>query len=307
MGTPDKSRQTAAPNSSPGTAPTLFRVAVDIKREIFSDHVLMVASGLAFHAMLAVLPALAAIAAVWQMVADPALLDSALNASEGLLPPAALELAREFITSVPEGFGLGLGLLLNLAFVLWTSQRSASGLISALNIVFDETEKRGRLRRALAALGVAVGGVGLLLVALVALAIMPLILSRFPSTGLGNLSYLRWPLLGVAFFGGVGLLFSFGPSRRTALWKPFTWGTLAATVLWLLISFGLNLYVTYAGAFGRLYGSISSVIVALLWFYLSALSVLTGAEIDATLQERREGRSKPGLKRDLRSRESGST
>lgn len=300
---PNQDRPTASFDPDPKKSRTLSRLAFAIKREIFSDHILMVASGLAFHAMLAVLPALAAIAAVWQLVADPAVLDRALNASAGPLPPAALKLAREFITSVPDGFGLGLGLFLNLVFVLWTAQRSASGLISALNIVFEETEKRGRLRRILAGLGIAVGGVGFLLVSLAALALLPVLAPHFQDAGLDSLSYLRWPVLALTFFGGVGLLFSFGPCRQTPKWKPLSWGTMAATVLWLLISFGLNLYVTYAGSFGQLYGSISSVIVALLWFYLSALAVLTGAEVDVTLQQQIEGRPHSRLKEELRSHE----
>jgi membrane protein len=282
----------------------LLRVARDVKREIFSDHVLMVASGLAFHAMLAVLPTLAGITVIWQMVGDPALLDRALNTTEGLFPTSALALAREFTTSVPDGLGLGVGLLLNLAFILWTAQRSASGLISALNIVFDERETRSRVHRTLAALGIALGGMTFMLVALGALAVIPLVSSQFPGIGIGSVAYLRWPLLGLAFFGGVGLLFSFGPSRKTARWKPLTWGTLTATLLWMLISIGFNVYLGLAGSFGTLYGSISSVVIALLWFYLSALAVLIGAEVDATLADGGERLSDSSLKRDLRRRES---
>jgi membrane protein len=290
----------------PGWSRPLLRAAAEVKREIFSDHVLMVASGLAFHAMLAVLPTLAAIAAVWQIVADPALLEQALQSTEGLLPSGTLDLARDFITSVPDGFGLGLGLMLNLAFVLWTAQRSASGLISALNIVFDENETRGRLRRALAGLGIAIGGVGYLLVSLATLALMPILASRTQSQAVQYVEYLRWPLLGLTFFFGIGLLFSFGPCRKEPKWRPFTWGSAVATLLWMSISFGLTIYVSYAGSFGRLYGSISSVIVALLWFYLSALAVLAGAELDAALQQQKDGQPRSALKDDLRRREGGS-
>lgn len=144
-----------------------------VRREIFSDHVLIVASGLAFHAILAVLPVLAAIAAVWQLVSDPAILEQALEQTKGLLPAMVVELVRSFITSVPDGFGLGVGLLLNVAFVLWTAQRSASGLISALNIAFDAQENRSRWRRALAGLGIATGGVAYLMVSLGMLAVIP--------------------------------------------------------------------------------------------------------------------------------------
>lgn len=102
---------------------------------------------------------------------------------------------------------------------------------------------------------------------------------------------------------GVGLLFSFGPCRKNPKWHPFTWGAVAATLSWLLISFGLTVYVEHAGSFGRLYGSVSSVIVALLWFYLSALSVLAGAEIDATLEQRKMGWQRSPLKDELRGKE----
>jgi membrane protein len=276
-----------------------------LRSEIFSDHVLMVASGLAFHAMLAVLPTLAAIAAIWQLVGDPAVLERALGTIQGFLPSDTVDLAREFITSVPKGLGLGLGLALNLCFILWTGQRAASGIISALNIVFDEKEKRSRTRRALAAFGIAVGGIAFILVAFGALALVPILNVLLPGTGLDQLAYLRWPLLGLAFLGGVGTLFSFGPSRKHAKWRPFTWGSLTAALLWMLVSLGFSFYVGSAGSFGQLYGSVSSVVVALLWFYLTALAVLTGAEIDAMLQAGCEQQGRSSLKDELRSREAG--
>lgn len=286
-----------------GHEPIVESVAAEVRREIFSDHVLMVASGLAFHAMLAVLPVLAAIAAVWQLVSDPAILEKALEQTKGLLPSTVVELTGSFVTSVPEGFGLGVGLLLNLVFVLWTAQRSASGLISALNIAFDTKETRGRWGRAFAGLGIALGGVAYLLVSLGTLAVFPFLVGRMDAAPLQQLAFLRWPLLGLTFFAGVGLLFSFGPCRKNPRWHPFTWGALAATLSWLLISFGLTIYVEHAGSFGRLYGSISSVIVALLWFYLSALSLLAGAEIDAALEQRKTGRHRSRLKEGLREKE----
>ena len=282
----------------------LLGVARDLKSEVFSDHVLMVASGLAFHAMLAVLPTLAAIAAVWQLVADPQMLENALDTLTSLLPPEAVGLARQFITSVPQGLGLGLGLALNLIFILWTAQRAASGIISALNIVFDKTEKRSRVRRALAAFGIAVGGILFILVALMALALVPLLTAVLPNSGLGRLGYLRWPLLGAVFLVGVGTLFSFGPSRDRSQWRPVTWGSVTATALWLIVSIGFSLYVSHAGSFGQLYGSLSAVIVALLWFYLTALAVLTGAEVDANLQGLDGHRGRSRLKDHLRSHES---
>lgn len=282
-----------------------FETAVTLKREIFSDHVLMVASGLAFHAMLAVLPTVAAVAAVWQLVGDPQILDRALDAVTGVLPSETVGLVREFVTSVPGGLGLGVGLALNIALILWTGQRAASGVISALNIVFDERERRGRVRRALTGFGIAVGGVVFVLAAFAALAFVPLLGALLPDTPVGRLGYLRWPLLGLAFLVGVGTLFSYGPSRKAGGWRPITWGSVTATGLWILVSLGFTVYVGNAGSFGRLYGSISSVVIALLWFYLTALAVLAGAEIDAMREAGRGRREGGSLKKELRSRESG--
>lgn len=271
-----------------------------LKREIIIDHVLIVASGLAFHAVLAVLPALAAIAAIWQLLAGPELLKRALESGDGLLPQGALDLAQEFTTSVAEGFGPGLNLLFACMLILWTSQRSASGLITALNIVFDRSERRPLLRRALVALGIACGGMIFLFLSLAALAIFPMLGPVVADNTSAWIVLFRWPLLAIGFWLAVGLLFSYAPHWAKPHWRPFSWGSITATVLWLCASWALSTYVSHAGAFGRFYGSISAVIVLLLWFYVSALAVLTGAELDALLQQRRRERARTNADRPSR-------
>ncbi len=116
--------------------------------ETFSDHVLMVGAGLAFYAVFGLLPALAAAAALWGQVGDFASLNQSFQAGKGVLPDQASGLLRQFITDVPEGFGGGIGLLINLGLVVVTSYRAAGGLLTALNIVYDVTETRTRIRRA---------------------------------------------------------------------------------------------------------------------------------------------------------------
>jgi membrane protein len=255
--------------------------AAVLKTEVFSDHLLMAAAGLAFHAIVAVLPALAAVAAIFQLLGDSAILERGLNAARGFLPSAAVELAREFITSVPNDLGIGIGLIVNLGIILWTAQRAADGLISALNMAFDVKEERDRLQRALAALAVAIGGFGFMLFSLAALTAGLVVDTWLTDTPLRHLAYLRWPVLGLALLLGLGILYSFGPNRRLERWQPITWGSAIATILWMLVSFGFSLYVKHAGSFGQLYGSLSSVVVVLLWFYFSAFTVLFGAEVDA--------------------------
>lgn len=271
-----------------------WRMIRRFKEEVFSDHLLMVASGMAFHGIVGVLPALAAVAVVWGMVLGPEALEGSVDASSNVLPDEAVSLVRQFVTSVPEGLGLGIGLAVNGLFILWTAQRAASGLITALNIVYDERERRGRLHRATVALGIAVGGMGVLLILLMLLALPALLPGDGAMARL--MGILRWPALAVIFALALGVLFTVGPSREQPRRQWVSWGAVVSTMLWVAVSYGLSLYVAHAGSFGRYYGSLGAAIVLLMWFYLSALAVLAGGEINALLEESRDRRPRSRMK-----------
>ncbi|MEX6505310.1 YihY/virulence factor BrkB family protein [Jiella sp. M17.18] len=274
-------------------------ILVDLKQEVFSDHMLMVASGLAFHGIVALMPVLASIAVVWTMIGGLDVLKSALDALQGVLPDDMLRLARSFVSQAPSRFGLGIGLAINFVIVLWTAWRSASGLITALNIMADEPEKRSRVRRGLTSFAIAIGGTAFLLFALTVLAAPALLPSG--SILVGDL---RWPILAATLFAALAILFRVGPSREQPRWAPLLTGAGIGTALWLAVSYGLTVYVSTAGSYGQLYGPISSVVLTLIWFYVSALTVLTGAELDAMFQERVTGRRRGGtLQKQLRERE----
>ncbi len=98
-------------------------------------------------------------------------------------------------------------------------------------------------------------------------------------------------------------LFSYGPNHAWRRWRWINWGAFSATVLWSIASIGVSFYTAHIASFGRMYGSLGAVAVVLLWFYVSALAILAGAEIDATLAARVERRQQGGLKADLRQRE----
>lgn len=278
-----------------------------LRREVFSDHLLMIAAGLALHGLLGALPALALAAALWGMVGDLSALQRTVAQVGGFLPDEAVGLIGEFVTDVPEGFGGGVALGVSLVVALWAAQRGAGGLITALNIVHDTVERRGRLRRMGVALLVALGGMTLLLLTLALLAVPPLLRAAWPDLPLLRLVSLgRWPALVLLFALGLGLLFRFAPSRERPERRWLSWGAVTGTLLWIAASYGLSLYVSHVASFGRLYGSLGAVVVVLLWFYLTAVSVLTGAEINALLSQRRPGEGRcagPDAQRALRARE----
>jgi membrane protein len=263
----------------------------------------MLAAGLALYGLFGALPALAAAAAVWGLFAKLSDLSQPFEGANSILPEQAIELLKQFVTSVPAGFGWGVGFGLSLGFAIWSAARAASGLITALNIAYDRTEQRSRPRRAGVALLVALGGTGVLLCALVLLTVPALLAARSTDMWHHVILLARWPALAVLFALALGLLFRFAPSPGQKRTGWLNWGAVIGTVLWAGASFGMSLYVRYLGGFGRLYGSLGTVVVVMLWFYFTALAVLVGAEVNAMREQLAEGRPKNSLKHALRQRE----
>ena len=270
-------------------APVVTHLLRALWREVRDDHARIIAAGLAYYAVFGLLPAVAAAAALWGVVGDTGALRATLQDTGGVVPPAIVDLLQPFLTSVPRGFGGGLALALNLLLVVWTAFRAAGALLTALNVVYDVEETRGRLRRSLVALAVGVAGILALFTAAALLAAAPLAAGWLRGGIALPWLWLRWPGLVVLFAAMLALLFRLGPNRGASPAGPLCWGVLGATGLVLMASAGISLYVANLANFGRLYGSLGSFAVALLWLYACALAVLVGAEIDASLTSRGGG------------------
>lgn len=281
---------------------TTWHLARRLMSEIFSDHALMVAAALAFYAMFGVLPALAAAAALLSRALGTGALTTLSTAAEPV-PTGAMPLLSQFLTSIPAGFGNGWLLAVNLGLVVISAYQAAGGLITALNIVYDAVEHRGRARRALVALLVGMGGIALLFVGLAVIA-APLLLAQSPGRGVVlRLLWLRWLVLSVLLVGALVLVLTYAPSRQRSTWYRVTLGAVVATVLWVAATYGVSFYAQHIAALGRFYGSLSAVAILLLWFYVVSLAVLIGGELDALLQARIDGCPPSRMKQELRRRE----
>ncbi len=267
-------------------------------QEIFNDHATVIAAGLAYYAIFGLLPGLAGAAALWGLFSDTDALQSVLQDSGNVMPSAAAGLLKPFITSVPRGFGGGLALLLNVLLVVWTAFRAAGGLLTGLNIVYDVEERPSRAQRAGVALAIGIGGIMAMFMAVALLALAPLAAASLHSAFAPLLMLLRWPVLVSMFAAMLALLFRYAPNRPSVRMAPLCWGVASATVLCLLSSAGISLYVGHFANYGRLYGALGGIAVVLLWLYVCSLALLVGAEIDAVLTSRqtdRPDRSRNGL------------
>jgi membrane protein len=276
-----------------------------VGKEVLSDHATMTAGALAFYSLLAIVPVLVAVSALYGLVADPQTVHRSLEALRGFLPDQAVDLLANTLNGHGVGLGLGIGLFVSIVIVLWTAQWAASGLITALNIVFDTTEERSFLGRQIASLVLALAGILFLAASLLIVALLPALRSVFvPKMPHLLLLSLRWPLLAFILVGGLSTLYCRAPCRSRDHCRWLNGGAFLATLLWIGVSFAFTEYLRHAGSYNRIYGSLGGVAIFVTWLYLSGLIVLLGAEFEAALEARRTGRGERRAKRILHQHES---
>lgn len=274
-----------------------------IGREIVSDHATMTAAGLAFYSLLGIIPVLVAMSTLYGLFADPTTVRRMVSGLRGFVPGQAVDVVSSSLDR-SGGLGLGFGLAISLLIVLWTAQWAASGLITALNIVFDMPENRRFVARQALALAVAIGGIVLVFIALVVVALLPAVRAMYTiDLPFPVLVSIRWPLLAALFMLWLSVLYSVGPSRPQPRWRWLSWGAAVATVLWIGLSAAFSAYAASAASFNRLYGSLGGVAIFLFWLYLSGLIILLGAEFEAELEARQRGHQESEAKRLLMERE----
>jgi membrane protein len=268
----------------------------NVWRESVTDRTMLAASGLAFFAMFALLPAIAGVGALYALIADPKRLERQLAMLEGELPGGVVDILREFVTTVPAGLGFGAGLFLNLLIVLWTVQRSASGIITALNIVHNTQEKRGRWRRERAALAVAGGSLLFLFLSLFLIALLPLFGSALDADLRTTFTVLRWPLLAVLFLAYLSAVYRIAPAEPPRRFSWISIGSGVALALWLAATGLFSLYLNHVGGFGAYYGSATAPVVLMTWLFLSSWVVMIGAEVNEQVVETKEGTTREDVK-----------
>ena len=267
----------------------------DVRARVRDHQVPIFAAAIAFFGFLALVPTLVAAISIYGMVGDPEVVVSQMTDLTSSLP----ESTGEFLTSQMERIALsssgeiGLALAVSLLVALASASGAVANLMKVLNVVYDVPETRGFVRLRLTALGLLVGTLVVFGAAIVALTSLPAIVA---STGLGRparvlISLARFPLLLVLMMIGLTVLYTYGPDRPRrraplSLVPPtrmrfLALGPFVATVLWLLVSFGFSIYAQNFSSYADTYGIFAGIVILLVWFQLTALIVIVGAEIDA--------------------------
>lgn len=260
------------------------------------DNLSGLAAGAAFYALLSIFPTLTALVSLYGLAADPNMVARQVTTMEGILPPEAVELVATwiqiFVQGPPSRFGIGLIVSMLLAF--WSAWSATSILMTAIHICYGEEEKRGFVRFNLHAVALTVGLALFGIVALAIVAVLPAALAFLPvPDALGDvIALVRWPILAGIIMIALAIVYHYGPDRAEPKWRWISWGAVAATALWILGSVAFTIYVSRFGNYDKTYGSLSAVIILLLWLDLSAYITLIGAELNAEI-DRQAARQAP--------------
>ena len=269
------------------------RILANVYNETNRDNVSVMAAGVAFWTFLSIFPGMSALISIYGLVADPTIIASQIASLVGVLPPSTLELISEqlvrLITAPPQA--LGLGLVISLLLALWYSMSGTGTLMQALTVAYEEHDTRSILayyaESAVLTIGIAMFG----LLSLFLVAVVPAIIDwmPFPKGWRDAVGLVRWPVLAVLLMLALGVIYRFAPARRNPCWHLFSPGTIVAATLWLAGSAGFSYYVTNFSSYDKTYGSLGTVVVLLMWLYLSSFIVLVGAELNFEIEQARTG------------------
>lgn len=264
---------------------TWARIAVRAWRNGREQNLNVLASGIAFYAFLALLPFVAAIATIYGLFAGQDRVAADIGAVLSVLPnDAAAPLVRRVARTLANNDVGPAGSALALALAAYSAARSARSLVSGLNVMRGVRPRLRFIQRWGIAVLIALAGAGLMLVALVGIALQSQLGPLLPS-GLRTIYVMArtlfWTLLGVGVSGGLAILYRYGPAGRRLPWRRLVVGALVATAAWLGASLVFEAYVSRFDRFHATYGPLAAAVVLQLWLYLSAFAVLYGAKLNA--------------------------
>src|SRR6476620_128388 len=238
--------------------------------QIGDDRLLAVAAGVVFYGLLAIFPAVTAFVSLYGLFAKASTISDHLSLAAGFIPSGGVEIIREQINRITAkgDARLSLAFAFSLGLALWSANAGMKAVIDALNVTYNEKEKRG------------------------------FISSTSSPSRLLAAQFLRWPVLICLVVFGLAVLYRFGPSRESPRWEWLSVGSVTAATAWLVGSALLSWYLANFANYDATYGSLGAAIGMMIWMWMSSIVILVGAELNSeiehqTAQDSTTGHEKP--------------
>jgi membrane protein len=262
-------------------------ILLRVWNNIGEDRVVLVAAGVTFYCILAIFPAIAALVAIYGFFNDPVSISSQAEKLSGVMPGGAVDVIRNQMNQVASQgpSKLGVAFIIGFLISLWSANAGVKSIFDALNLVYDEPEKRGLIRLNLVSLAFTVAAILFILIAIACIAALPAVASnQLQGTTALIARIVRWPILFIIIAVGLAFVYRYGPSRAEPQWRWITWGSAFAAIAWIAISIAFSWYAANFGSYNKTYGSLAAVMVFMTWLWLSITVILIGAELDAEME-----------------------
>lgn len=257
-------------------------------RTVGEQNLSILAAGVAFYALLAIFPAMAAIITVYALVADPQTVSMHLSQAQGILPGEVLTIFDEQLMSLSSRpvEGLSIKLIFGVLFAVWSAHKGVDALVAAIGVAYHEPETRGVIRLNILTYLLTLAAVFFVIIILMLLVILPSVtaLIPMPSWWQTLVPLARWLTFIAIVSLTIGVLYRYAPARSAAKWKWLSTGAVVATALWLIGSAAFSFYVASFGTYNETYGTLGAIVVLLLWFFISSYAIIIGAALNAEME-----------------------
>jgi membrane protein len=275
-------------------------------REAFADNLFGMSAQLAYYFFFSLFPALLVLIAIASYFPVSTLVDQVVDAMRGFAPPDAIGIVTEQIRKITQTNPGGL-LTFGVATAIWSSSSAMNAIINTLNAAYDIEEGRPWWRVQLTSILLTLGLALFILISFALVIVGPTLATKLADQmALGaafewTWKILQWPVVFALACTGIALVYYFAPDAAQD-WVWLTPGSVVATTLWLLASLAFKYYVVNITDYAATYGAIGGVMVLMLWFYISGVVILIGAEMNAEIEHaspygKEPGEKVPGQKR----------
>jgi membrane protein len=292
------------------TRPSQYLLATwrDILGRVWTNmgthNVSLMAAGVAFYAFLSFVPLLAALVMSYGLIADPASIAGHMKTIIGVVPKDAAKLIYDQLLHLTTAAATqkGIGLAIALAVSIYGATRASGALMTAMNVIYEEEDRRGFIRGTIVSGVLIVGAVIIGIIGVLAASMLGYaqkLLGDIGPAGALVVKLVTW--LGAAFFCAltIAAMYRFAPDRKDARWRWLSLGSILATILWLAATMLFGVYAAKFGNYDATYGSLGAVVVLLLWLYISAYVVLLGALLNAEAERQTARDSTTGHERPM--------
>jgi membrane protein len=279
-----------------GTFATLKRTLTEFSEDNLTDW----AAALTYYGLLSLFPALIALVSILGLFGDPQRTTQTITDVVAQLGPStAVDTFQGPIESITSNRGAaGILFFVGLGAAVWSASGYIGAFMRAANVIYETPE--GRPFWKLRPLQLLVTVAMVILLALVALALVltgPVVDAVAGPLGIGSTAtsvwdIAKWPILAAVVVFMFTMLFYAAPNARLRGMKSVLPGVVVGLVVWIAASAAFAFYVANFGSYDKTYGTLGGVVVLLVWFWLTNVSLLLGLELNAERErslELREG------------------